>query len=78
MILDKDLEPLSNSSRQFTARLDATEVLNIQGSLSQGCSQDIGRCYSILNGKVDPDSSDRRHGVCRVSNAEKNWTKPFP
>src|SRR6202007_3022307 len=39
--------------------------------LEQGLHQQVCGCYGVLNREVDSDSSGRRHGVCRISNAQE-------
>src|SRR6185312_5057159 len=40
--------------------------------------QAIGRRHRVLNGDIDPDSADRRHGVRRIADQEQARPPPLP
>src|SRR5205807_1170100 len=47
-------------------------------SAPQGLGEKI-RCRDrILNRDIDADASDRRHGVCRITDAQQSQTAPLP
>src|SRR5262249_30843643 len=68
-VLHEHLYALSQSGRQLTAALNALQIVNRRTALSQGPGQEVRRGNSILNGEVDADPTNGRHGVRRVADA---------
>jgi hypothetical protein len=77
MLVKKDLPALSDPRRPFAALLDLLEIVFTHPPGAQFGAQKVRRRNRILDRKIDPDASDRRHRVSAVANAEKARAMPF-
>ena len=73
---DYGLHALSDPGRELAAALYFRQVASVESPFAECSRQYIGRRDRILDGKVDPDASDRRHGMSRISDAKEPRTIP--
>ena len=76
MILDGELQMLRHVGWPFAAFLDAGEDFLGDALFTQGRGEDIGRCDGVLDSEVHADSSDGRHGMRGIANAEQAGEMP--
>ena len=76
-ILNRALHSLRHAGRPLTPLLDPLEVLGCQSPRTYRRSQQIRRRDRILDGQVDPDTTDRRHGMRRIADTEETRTIPL-
>ncbi len=76
-ILNHELQSLRHAGRPLTPLLDPLEVLGCQSLRTERRSQQIRRRDRILDSQVDPDTTDRRHGMRRIADAEETRTIPL-
>ena len=60
----------------LAAVLDGGEVGLGEAALAQGAGQEVGGRDRVLDGEVDADAADRRHGVRRVADAQQARAVP--
>lgn len=58
LILDDHLQALHDLGRKHPSDLDFAEIVVRQAVPPKRIHQDVGRCDRVLDGKVDPDSTD--------------------
>lgn len=75
-ILYEDLQRLRGARGESSALLDSTQVVLCDRSTHEFCRQDIGCCDGVLNGEIDADAADGRHGMSRVADAKKSRQEP--
>jgi prepilin-type N-terminal cleavage/methylation domain-containing protein len=75
-ILQQQLQALRNPSRPFAPLLHPMEIFGCQTIVAQRGSKEIGGRHRVLNGQIDPDPTDRGHGVRSVANAQKTGSVP--
>ncbi len=62
-ILNDELQSLCDPGRPLAPALDAAQRFSRQPTLTKRCAQEIRRGDRVLNCKIDPDSTNRRHSV---------------
>ena len=78
LAMHKHLNSLRHACRKTTPSLHLAQIVLADRTPQQRQRQQIRRGNRILNGKVDANASDRRHGVGTVPNAEQSWLRPLP
>ncbi len=71
-----DLDALSAADGFDAALLDPLEVVVGEGVGAERVGEDVGGCDGVLQGDVDADAADGRHGVGGVSDAEQAGEPP--
>ena len=66
-ILKEDLNRLDQPHGQLAPSLNTQEVGRRDFTFPQSRRENVGRSHRILNGHVDSDSTNRRHGMRRVA-----------
>ena len=74
--VDKDLKGLGDAGGEFAAELDACEGEFGDDAGEEDGRENAGGGYGVLDGEVDADASDWRHGVCGVADAEETGEVP--
>ena len=75
--MGSDLNRLNDRGREGTAFFDARQIRWYrQVSVLEGDRQQVRGRNRVLNGKIDADSSGRRHGVGRVADAKQAGPVP--
>jgi hypothetical protein len=69
-ILNENLQALRQPCRQFAPALHPVEIIHRDSMLAQRSGQNVGRRDGILNGQIDADAADRRHGVRRIADTQ--------
>jgi hypothetical protein len=69
---DLRLHSLRDLGRELTAALYFCEVARAEDATAQWRRQNISRRHGVLDGKIDPYTTNRRHGVGRVSDADQD------
>ena len=69
--LNEDLDGLHQPRRQHAPLLHLAQHLERNRPLLQRPGKNIGRGDCVLNGEIDADAADRRHGVGRVADAQQ-------
>ncbi len=75
-VLHEDLQPLGHARGQLPATLDPAKVCDLGQAAVERLGQQVGGCYGVLDGKVDADTADGRHGVRGVTDAHQPWPVP--
>jgi hypothetical protein len=75
-ILDEELEALRGARRPFAPLLHLVQDFERHRACAQLLPEDVGRGDGVLNGEVDADAADRRHGVRRIADAQKPRPRP--
>src|SRR5260221_6863596 len=76
-VLDQQLHALDEARRRLAPTLHLIERLVADvAAAAQARHQDVGGGDRILDGEVDADAADRRHGVRRVADAQE--ARPVP
>src|SRR5580658_141879 len=75
-ILDDELHALDDPRRQNAPLLDRAQALDRDRAAAERRRQDIRRRDRVLDGEVDADAADRRHGVGGVADAQQ--PRPIP
>ena len=70
------LQALDDARGQQASRLNPGEMPVHIVAPRQSCRKDVGSGDSILDRKIDADSSHGRHGVCRIPDREQ--ARPVP
>src|SRR6516165_2603827 len=76
-VLYRDLKFLRCPSGKTQPALDGFKIRLVGASRSQLWSQNVGCRNGILNRQIDPDTTNGRHGMRGVSNAQQARAKPF-
>jgi hypothetical protein len=76
IILQKDLHGLSSSSRKLTAALHQVQISFRYFTLGEFRSEQVGGGNRVLHGQIDSDTTNRRHGVRRISDTNQAGTIP--
>ena len=66
-----DLDALGTAYGAFAIVLDRSEVMFGKGTGEQGFGEDVRSGDGILQGYVDANAADRRHGVGGVTDAKQ-------
>ncbi len=77
-LLNRKLHRLRELHRQEPPLLDGVEVLFGHLAGPQRRRQNVRRRHRVLNGEIDADPADRRHGVRSVADAEQARPVPLP
>ena len=72
------LQALRETGGERAAALYFREVFVAYGAFAKRSCQYIGRCHSVLDGHIDPDTADRRHGVSGIADAQQAGAMPLP
>jgi len=70
-VLHDHLHPLSDSGREFSAPLNRLQLRSRRDPALQRLVKQVRCGHGILNGEVDADATNRRHGVRRVADAQQ-------
>ena len=70
-LLHEELHRLHHLGRPFAPRLHLGKQLAGHAPLAQRLPENIGGGDRVLNGEIDADAADRRHGVGRIADAEQ-------
>ena len=62
--------------REQAAGADGVELVRRRGAAREGRAEQVGRRDRVLDGEVDADAADRRHGVGGVADAEQAGPVP--
>jgi hypothetical protein len=73
---DEELHGLGHLGRPLPPFLYLRERRLRHRALAQRLPQDVGGGHRVLNGEIDADAADRRHGMRRIANAQKARTPP--
>ena len=73
---DYRLNALGEPGGELAAALYFCEMTGADNAVAEWLCQDVGGCNGILDGKVDSDTPDRRHGVRRISDANESGSIP--
>ena len=76
-ILNDQLQALRHPGRPITSLLHLPELVKRHSPFAQRRGQKIRCRHGILNREVDPDTSDGRHGMRRVTDAEQPRPRPM-
>ncbi len=76
-VLHEELGGLRHLGRPLPAGLHLAQRRERHGAFSQGFGKDVGGGHGVLDGEIDADAADRRHGMRRISDAEKAFAAPF-
>jgi hypothetical protein len=76
-VLHQGLELLEHPRRQLALALHFREIAHLDGPCLEFLPEHIGCHDRILDGVVDPDSSDWRHHVGRIANEQQARTIPL-
>jgi len=75
-VLNNDLKPLGRPCWKRSPFLDGAKITLAGRSLQEHGTQNICCGYCVLNGKIDANAADWRHGVGRVANAQESRPPP--
>jgi len=75
-LLHDSLERLRDAHGQLSPPLDAREVADLDVSASERRPEEIGGFDRVLDSNIDTHARHRRHGVCRVTDAQQPWPVP--
>src|SRR5215470_12295159 len=75
---DQCLHALCDSRWKLTAVLYLCEIPYAGGTFAKRFCQYVGGRHRVLDGKIDPDATHRRHGVRRISDAQQSGAIPPP
>ena len=75
-VVDDDLKGLGDACGEFAAALDVGEGELGDDAGLEGGGEDAGGGDGVLNGEVDADAADGRHGVGGVADAEQAGAVP--
>jgi hypothetical protein len=70
------LHPLCMPRCKLPAALYFRQVIGAKSAFAERSCQYVGGSDCVLDGKVDPDASNRRHGVCRIPDTNESGTIP--
>ncbi len=76
-ILDEELHALGHARRPVPPLLDAAQIVGHQPLLPQRSGQEIRGRNCVLDGEVDADAADGRHGVRRITDAQESGAVPL-
>ena len=72
----EDLKCLSHFGGEFPAFLDFVEMLINGAAILQRLPQNVGGGDCVLNGDIDANAANGRHGVSGIADAEKSRPRP--
>src|SRR5262249_54927733 len=78
LLSDQCLHASRDPRRKRAAALYLGEIADADGAVAKGFCQYISGRDRILDGKIDPDTAHRRHGVGRISDAQQAGAIPVP
>jgi hypothetical protein len=77
VVLNGQLETLRCPRRELSAPLDPLKLGFRRRPFHKNRTEDVGGGNCVLDGQVDSDPADRRHGMCGIADAEKPWPRLF-
>ena len=78
LLLDNPLHALREASGKGAAALYFCEMVVAHRAYAKGFCEYIGCSDSVLNGKINPDTSDRRHRMGCIADAQEARPIPLP
>ena len=77
-VLDEHLQPLRQAGRELAPALHLAQRVGPDAAGPQRGGEEVGRRDRVLDGEVDADAADGRHGVGRVPDAQQAGPIPPP
>ena len=75
---DQLLHALREQGRERAAALYFRNIVGADGAFAKGSGQYIGCRDSVVDGKIDPDTTHRSHCVGRIADAQRAGAIPLP
>jgi hypothetical protein len=73
----EDLKTLGDARGEFATLLHGTKMLIADGALCERCGEFIRGGNRILNREIDSDSTDWRHGMRGIADAQEPGARPL-
>jgi len=78
VFVHENLESLGHAGRKFAPFLDCLECALRDPGFEQRLRKNVRGCNRVLNGQIDADTADRRHGMGGITDAQKTGPRPVP
>ena len=78
LLLDSRLHALREARGKPAAMLYFLEIVAAHCAFAKRLCQYVGRGDSVLDGQIDTDTSDRRHGMGCIADAQQAGPMPLP
>jgi len=70
-VLNDDLQALRDLRRPLAPALHGPQVPDVELLIPQRLPKDICRSDGVLNGEIDADAANRRHGMCGIADRQQ-------